>query len=518
MLEITTHRSSKKSIDVIIINLNDRQLRFNGKASIKLERVLKDPKEKEANLFDCFNEYVDGMFDNDQRTQLFALYEKAHRIVENGKVSDYKAELLEVKPIVRAIFQFIDIEKYTSFIQYSRHLQVPKDLSEAASKGDYPAQTTITDTDYVEMVKFAFTVRTIYPIVFGLINRFEPNMREKHAEEVCGELLEGIPLIVTSPGWIKLSMYIDFAFNKRGIPVQADSVTSNENFSKKVLYNTIYSRLCCSVIPETEEGKNLATAINSAVRHHEGAGSPYRDKSLPSDSDEDKRSIYDKYQISEAVKSSNETVQAEFFSFGLYDEKDVERSSDRFKYVCQALGIKQPELVDRVYNNIPPNWEFELADHNLKILQLTFQGVVSPFIFEACEYYQLMSAVALAQVLLSERGYKFLPSLIGAINNPDGMRSLSEGLKLNTEDRDYIASICDIQSRNSEGRSFNEALVAATEFLERIANGKWKSNLEYGVLDEPEVYFRVKQAQLFEMEVNLEIKNEFMRLIRENNE
>lgn len=518
MLEITTHRSSKKSIDAIIINLNDRQLRFNGKASIKLERVLKDPKEKEANLFDCFNEYVDGMFDNEQRSQLFNLYEKAHRIVESGKSCDYQIELLEIKPIVQDIIQFINPEKYANFIQYSRYLEVPKDLSEAASKGDYPEQTTITDSDYVEMVKFSFVVRTIYPIVFGLISRFELIMGEKYAEEVCGDLLENIPMIVTSRGWIKLKMYIDFAFNKRGIPVQADSVTSNENFVNKVLYNTIYSRLCCSVIPETEDGKNLATAINSAVRHHEGSGATFRDKTVPKDSDEDKRSIYDKYQISEAVKSSNETAQAEFFSFGLYDEKDNERNVDRFKYVCQALNIKQPELVERVYDNIPPNWEFELADHNLKILQLTFQGVVSPFIFEACEYYQLMSAVALAQVLLSERGYKFLPSLVGAVNNPEGIRSLSEGLKLNTEDRDYIASICDIQSRNSEGRSFNEALQAATEFLERVGSGKWMSNLEYGVLDEPEIYFRVKQAQLFEMEVNLEIKNEFMRLIRENNE
>ncbi|TQH43991.1 hypothetical protein, partial [Pseudomonas aeruginosa] len=102
-------------------------------------------------------------------------------------------------------------------------------------------------------------------------------------------------------------------------------------------------------------------------------------------------------------------------------------------------------------------------------------------------------------------------------NNPGGMRSLSDGLRLNTEDKEFLVSICDIQSRNDEGRSFNEAVEVATEFLETFGNGQWKSNLEYGVLDDPEVYQRVERAALFDLEIDLEIKNEFMRLVRQVN-
>lgn len=519
MFQITTRRSSKKAIDLIIISNNDRTLKFNGKASIKLEKVKRELPEDEANLFDCLNEYVHTNMNNDQMLELFKLFERAHAIVDNGKIQNYKVELGLIKPIINEILDFIDVRKYCSYIHYSKYLRVPKDLGEAASKGDYPKQTTIMDDDYVELVKLAFVVRTTFPIIFGLIQRFEPSMGQEHAESVCGDLIATNDWIRTMPGWKKLSEYIQFAFGKRGIPTQADSVTSNENFTDRVLFTTIFNRLCCAVLPETEEGKNLATAINSAVRQQESSNSGSKPKNQPTDNDDDKRSLYDKYQISETVKSSDETAEAEFFSFGLFDETDAERHKDLFKYQCKALGIKNDLLVERVYENLPPNWEFELQDHILKILQLYYTGVVSPFCFEACEYYQLMAAIALAQVGLSERGYRYLPSLLGAIDNPDGVRALGEGLKLNTGDKEYLSSICDVQSRNNDGRSFNEAVVSASEFLDRVANGRWISNLEYGVLsDDPEVYARVGKGKMFEIEVNIEIKDEFMRLIHEVND
>ncbi|MNR09082.1 hypothetical protein D3C85_1252710 [compost metagenome] len=94
---------------------------------------------------------------------------------------------------------------------------------------------------------------------------------------------------------------------------------------------------------------------------------------------------------------------------------------------------------------------------------------------------------------------------------------MSEGLKLNTEDKEFLTSICDIQSRNNEGRSFNEAIVSATDFLEKLGNGIWTSNLEYGVLDDPDIYNRVAKGAMFPMEIEVEIKNELIALIRHNN-
>lgn len=514
MFNIDINRSSKKSIEHIIVSFNNHVIKFNGKASIKLERVIRDKEEPEGNLFDCFNDYVQGTMDHDKQLALFQLFEKGHQVVNNPKLTPYENDLKDIKPIFNDLINFIDVPKYCGFIQYSKYLQIPKDLSKAASKGDYPEQTTIMDQDYVELVKLAFVSRVGFPIIFGLIARFDLSMGSGYSELVCGSLIKDNQWITHMPGWHKLNTYVRFAFDKRGTPLQADSVTSIENFVDKVLYNTLFSRLCCAMIPETDEGKNLATAINAAVKLHETGGTTFRDKERPTDEDDDKRSMYDKYQISEEVKSSDETTEAEFFSFGLYDENDAERYTDRFKYQCLALGIQQEALVEKVYDNLP-KWHFELADHIRKLLQLTYKGVVSPFIWEACGYVQLMAAISLAQVKLSEMGYKYLPSVLGAVHDPNGVRYLADGLKLTTDDKDFLSSICEIQTRNNEGRSFNEALVAAEQFLTSFGNGRWQSNLEYGVLDNQDVYNRVKTGAMFSLDIDVEIKNEFMALIRQ---
>lgn len=517
MFNIEVRRKSKKTIKAIIVSLNDHALRFNGDASVKLEKVIRDKDTEEPNLFSCFNEYVEKTFDQDQKLELFELYQKAHVIAESVTVKDYNIELTQLKPIVNAILDFINIRKFESFIEYStQHMRVPPDLSAAASKGDYPEQTTITEYDYKEIVKFIFVTRTIYVIIFSLMDRFDRTMGPGYSEYVCGALIKDNPHIINMYGWNKLQTYINYAFNKRGIPQQPDAIGSMEYFVDKVLYNTVFSRLCCAVIPETEEGKNIATAINAAVRQHESSGGTFRKKDDRVEDGEDKRSLYERYQINEEIKAANEVMVAEYFSMGLFDENDHERHKDRFAVPCLGLQIKNVELVERVFDNMPPNWEISLDDHVIKLLQLTFAHAIQPMVYWSCDGIQLRAAIALGQVLLAEQGYVYLPSVLGATNDPNGMRSLSP-LRLNSEDRDFLASICDIQSRNDEGRSFNEAVEAAEGFLDAFGNGQWKSNLEYGVLSEPDVYKRVDQGTLFSLDIEPEIKTEFMRLNRQVN-
>lgn len=308
-----------------------------------------------------------------------------------------------------------------------------------------------------------------------------------------------------------------FTFGRRGVPTQVLDVVSGENFCDKVLFNTLFDRLCVAVIPETENNKNIATVINAAVRKHEKGGAQLRTKDIRVNDDTDKRSLHEKYNISENTKFVNQVMQAEFFSFGLRDETDKERYKNRFTHQCKALGIKNEKLVEKVYDNLPLNWDFFMYDHILKLLQLTYYEVVSPFIFEACDYEQLLASIVLAQVKLSEEGYTYLPSLLGAIHDPSGVVMSTEGLRLNNNDRELLTELCEVQTRNSEGTSFNEAVEAAVDFLEGYGNGRWQSNLEYGVLDNDEIYNRVKPHALFPIDVELEVKEEFLRLVEDRN-
>ena len=511
MFLVETNRSSKKTIDRIIITYNEKVIKFTGRAAIKLE------KDIEANLFDCFNEYVNSILDKDQKLALFDLFFEANTVVNSGKFSDYKTEVSKLIPIVENIYKIINQEKYVSFIQYSRHLVIPKNLTLPSTRGEYPEETTINESHYADIVKTTFMIRVVYPIIFGLLYRFDALLGSEYAEYYTGILIKDNQYIKSMAGWIKLVTYFRSSFGKRGVPSQSLDVTSMEFYVEKIIFKTIFTRLCCAVIPETDEERNIANLISGVVKQSESSNNIYRKKEASGGDDEDGRSIYEKYQIAEEVNSADEETMAEYFSFGLFDETEKERRTNRFHYQCKGFGIKQEALVERVYDNFPTTWDFDLGQHIVKLLQLTFMGEISPPVYEACDYTQLLCAIALAQVKLTEEGYKHLPSVLGAIHDPNGNRTVLDVVRLSTEDREELESICNIQAKNTDERSSNEAVIAATQFLDTFGNGIWQSNLEIGVLDEPEVYQRVKKGMLFPLEITKDIKNEFMHLVMNRN-
>lgn len=516
MLSLKTVRSSSKTIAKVEITYGEETIIFNGESSVKLEKKLTCAAE-ETNLYDCQNRYIESTFDEEKQLHLFSLYRKAFKIIDNCDSVKYNKTLKELDPIVDGIIDLINPVKYSYFIKHSEFLVIPKNLISATLKGDYPEETTIYDDDYEGLVNLSFITRSIFPIIFSLIERYKNYLENNKKDLVFGRLIGKNPVIRNLPGYRKLSQYVTFTYSKRPIPVKLDEIGGSENFIDLITFKTIFSRLCVSVIPETEPGKNLATTINSEVQLYESDNKIYRKKESGFDDDEDNRSVYDKYQISEVVNSTKEEAQAEYFSFGLFDENDNERHKDRFKYQAMGFKIKNPEMIEMVYDNFPDSWNFDLHPHMITLLQLTFMGDVSPMVYYKCNMTQLKAAIAIAQVRLAEWGYHHLPSVLCAIVNETGTRTMTDAFKLNEEDRDYLVSICEIYVNNKEERSMNEAVIAATMFLDKFSNGTWKSNLEVSVLNDIELYRRVKKGKLFDLEMDSEIKVEFMKLVKQAN-
>lgn len=515
MLNIRMVRNSKTVIEKIVIEHGTRKIDFNGRAKIFLEKSINHLSEA-ANLFDCQNDFVARTFSDEEQLELFKLYEAAHKICESTKDVDYKGELFEIKKIIDEIYALFNVTKYVGFIQYSDYLKTPANLVAATSKGDYPEETTILEHDYVNLVKFTMAVRVIYPILFGITNRFSLIMGENHALLNIGQLISHSPSLVALPGWDKLKLYVKTTFVKHGIGQSLTEFSTGVNAVEKTVFKVIISRLCSSVIPETEKDKHIANVINSVCQTAKSEyNDAFREKEDSYSDSDDKRSAYERYQISEGNNPSKEQADAEWFSFGLFDHEGNQRTSDRFKYQAETLKI-DAELVDMIYDRIPANWNFDLDRHVITLLQLTFLDEVSPYTFIACDYNQLMAAIALGQVKLSSMGYRYLPSVLGCIHDPEGLRTL-DALKLNNEDREAIESICSVQAKNTEARRDNEAVLAVMDFIENFGNGIWKSNLEVGVLESKEILSRYPLGGLYPLEITNNIKVELVDLILQMN-
>lgn len=517
MLELRTIRNSKTVIEKIVVEFGGRKLDFNGKAKIFLERSINNFSEG-ANLFDCQNEFVENTFSNEDQLALFKLYEKAHRICESSKEIDYKGELFELKKIVDEIYALFNVNKFTGFIQYSNHLKIPANLIAATSKGDYPEETTILEHDYVNLVKFTMAVRVIYPILFGISSRLSLIMGETHALLNIGQLISRSPSLVALPGWEKLKMYVKTTFVKHGIGQSLTEFSTGNNSVEKTVFKVIIGRLCSSVIPETEKDKHIANVINSICQTAKSEyNESFREKEDGyGDSSEDKRSMYERYHIIEGNNPSKEQAEAEWFSFGLMDELGKPRVKGRFKYQAMCLGLDE-KLIELVYDKQPGNWKFELDRHVLTLLQLTFIDEVSPYTFLACDYTQLMCAIAIGQVKLAKMGYRYLPSVLGCVHDPEGMRTI-EALKLNNEDLTLVEGTCSVQAKNTDARSANEAVLAVMDFIENFGNGVWKSNLEVGILESKDIISKYPKGGLYPLEINNQIKVEFVDLVLRTNQ
>lgn len=514
MLKVFITRNSKNNFDKITVMHNKEHIDFMGKGSIKLSS--NKEMSEEVELFTPINDYFDIALSEEQEKNIYNLYQQAADIIENNDFSNYEKEMVKIEQIVTTLLEQIKPANLMNFFEHSsKYMVIPKDLKKAPGHGYYPEETTFVVNDYVDVVKMTFLIRVTYPIFFGLLFRFESLTGINYANLICGAILHRNEFIRETRGFKRLQGYVNHSFLKSNNNGTIET-SSSEHGALIVLYRILFLRLSSAMIPETLPGKSIINAISSEVKQYENNNNGYRKKESFGD-DEDNTSYLDEHQITEEVPMAKITVMAEYFAFGLSDENDDERFKNRFHYQCKGLGINQPQLVEALYDRLPTSWNFQLTHPMRTILQMVFAGDISERIYDHLDYRQLTAAICLAQVKLAERGYVYLPSLCCAQLDKEGTATANSYFQMTADERDYLSEICDVQSKNNEGGSFNEAVVFVKEFFEELEMNQWKSNIEYGILDNPELYNKVKKGELFQIDIDTEIKNEFFQLIKEIN-
>lgn len=521
MITISNNRISKAQFDTIEVEYNGEKVSFIGKGSLKLATAIvdeNDPKNDGMNLFTPINEYLNLILDEDKQKTIFGYFQVAAQIIEDGDFISYEKELNKLEPLIFGILQLVKPQSLFAFFHdNAKYMKIPKDLKKTSGHGYYPEETTFLVNDYIEIVKTTFLIRTVYPIFFGLLTRLESMTGSSFSDLICGGLLQKMYAVTETYGWKRLVGYVNHCFLKASNATASTAIGNSEFSMVTILYRIIFNRLSMVIIPETKgNGKTIINAISSEVKQYENNQGGYHKKESRSN-DEDNASFLDSHAITEEVPRVLINQMAEYFSFGLFDENDMPRFKNRFIYQCLGLGINNVNLVDAVYDRLPQSWDFQKTKPMITILQLVYAEDVSPSIFDDCDYHQLTAAICLAQVKLSEKGYIYLPSLLCAQIVKGGDPSGNSYLQLNSDERSYLGDICEVQAKNNDGGSFNEATLFMKDLLEELEKNNWKSNLEYGVLNEPDVYQAVSKGKLFDIDIEVEIKEELMRLVKEIN-
>ena len=518
--------SAKTKFTGITVDHNGKKVTFKADGTVK-------GGKNENDLFLCFNNYAEIVLNDNEKDELFNLYQQAHFVLEpttEGHQSECEVYLQnnhnkdflisKLVPIIDRVIEIINPSRLTYFIDSEGiYTELPHDLDMNQNKGDYPDAKTINGHDYQNLVKFILTFQPAFPIINAFITHLESKKITKDCKElVAGNLIKNNPYLVNSPSWKKILGYISYDVVNKNINNLKVDVSNDNSFIENTAFKIMFTRFLVFLIPNPDKTKNLAKQIFNGIRQIDTEGGNFRDKRPASEDNTDKRSNIEMYQLYEETKSADEIADAEFFSFSHFDEEDNQRFKNRFTAQCMAMGIKDESMVEYCFDLIPNNWNFQLRPHIVQLLQLALIDVVSPFIINILDYHQLMAAMALSQVKLHEMGYPNLAVLVTTLYDPKAPRSNGGNFDtLDSNDRAIIEQICRVDQAQGESLVKNEGVAAADAFLKEVFSKGWVSTIEVDMIGDKNAMETSQLGVMHEVDLSHEVKKEFISLIQAQN-
>ena len=531
-MDFQIRMSGKRNIDAIIVNHLNETIIFRG-----VQKVNGGDADQE--LFEYLNEFFLGC-DPMVLNKLWILFKKGKQILEPGyfdevdsselaelrqKNQDYKFLCGKLLPVLQEMYKLISPSEIGYGALVSGKCEAPKDLMAMSQMGDYPEETTIDPIKYAEMVKLAFSGQLIFPIINQLLDHVFVIAGKDYKDAIAGEhLVSKIEALTSMSGWNILDTYVRASCMRQEARRGSIGVVSEKKYIDYIVYKGLFNKLCLTFLPSKAAGKNLSKELNSLVEGEIRGGTDVKFKTYkdPKPGSDD-QSIPESYRIAQAVNGTDEIAQAEYFTFDLYKEVDngtekpdlVRKHKDFFKYQCQGLGIQNQQLAERLFNNLPRVWKFQINNIHIKLLQLTFIKDINYYLIPVLNYEQLMAAITLAQVKLFEMGFEHLATLMTIVRNPDyPLAYLDDDFKLSTKDRESLIELCDIYIGQNVNSTENILVKSVSDFLDELSTSGWDSTIEPGLLGNEKFVNAMSGNHRYQVDMVPEIKRELLALVK----
>lgn len=518
----STSMSGKKKIDAVVVEHNGETIRFSGSAGV-------NGGNADENLFEFMNEFFEGC-NTSKLDQLWEEFKAAKRILSPGYFNEEETEetlkirqdglnyeflTSELQVIIKRMYGIIHPTEIMYAAQVTGRCVAPKDLMIMASLGDYPEETTINNEKYSELCKLAFVGQLSYPIFHELLDQIYSVTGKDYQYAVAGGMLNHIGYFQDLEGWKVMDTYVRASCARQEARRNSLEVVSETRYVNHIVFRGLFNKLCLSFIPSKIKDKNLSKELNSLVegeiRRDQAIKFNPLDKSKPG---AEEQSIPESFRIAQAVNAADELAQCEFFTFGMFDEKDEPRYKDFFKYQCLALGINDQQTAERIFDSLPTMWDFRYTAIHNKLLGLVFRDKVNYYLYPAMDRRQLMAAISLAEQKLFEMGFEHLAPLCGVVRNPNGpITYMIDEFKLNTAERDALCKLCYVYDGQSTASVDNLLVKDVQSFLDELGGSSWESNIEPGLLGNENYVKAMSPGDLYPVELSVEIKKELLELV-----
>lgn len=407
------------------IDLNERPFCVIEHDSQKLEFDLRHYGRKPLENNDIphlINEYW-ATLPGFQQQKIFDVYSKAYDIFM--RVTDTSALIVNMIPIVRALYDELDLKRMHEWVGLRTDVLVPSRFeSEYKQTDDKPftRDRTYTYSDYMALVTLALALRPMLPIWGQFIFITQKESGNDYKEYNAFQLLSGTPLMETS-AMQKLRLYIlGNVQDDRLINVIVSGKVSKEDYPQWLLANVIVRRVCVGNLRGVEHDANLVVTIHNDLMQKnnptsgQGFGDPIRKKVFEGD-DKNEHGIsrLENYKI----KATHPQGDIEAIKHYMRDPYAVGK---------RLMEDLNPGVLVQFLEHIKALQTERLWPCQIGLTQWVMAPVIPPRGIYHLDKVTTIRAMAVAQTFLWQHGHKQLAALLTAINSDNSMSFQQTGI------------------------------------------------------------------------------------------
>lgn len=399
-------------------------------------------------IFKEINEYWATLSQKEQ-TQYWDIFQKAREALDTQLNHSVLSKTLT--ELCSKLYELVDLEKLQHWVVFRSGIKIPSDLKESfedlSSDGiSYPhrREKTYLRHEYIELVVLTVALRMMVPIWGEFIKTARKDIGATSKEIEAFRLLFESKLH-TVPAMLRLQEYIHTTVSAlQGADVNAASILNGMGlveFSDWITALTVVRRLSmCQISASDTDNSNLVTNVYQYVKlnvrgsykkHSKKFGGKVTLRKLTDiGDDKQNKTVAEVYKIKQEVPDGIKVLMQTYFK-----RPDV--------VLLRLLGYLEPGQVEPV-KPIPDDliqklqlclqWishieEFELYPHQITLAQWVLSPILSPKAIHLLTYDALLSAIAVTQAALWERGFFDLAALMTARafeNEEDVMVGASE--------------------------------------------------------------------------------------------
>jgi len=384
----------------ILVSHNGESITFNQ------DGFFKSSQKDHQGTFDELNGYIAAYLNPQQQQQMFSVYQRIRYILDTEQATP-KTLLPKLQPLVRELYSLVSINDVNLYMYNNNLTHIPSGVHEVAVQNkEYSDDTTYLKADYIRLVNLSVLLHLMAPVIADYVNAVGA-VTGVQFKEIAALALFTYADIYHCEEMVKVRRYVEAHCYKQPVPLSATlGGLSEESFPKWMLASIIARRLCINHVRHDDTSGHLVTQIFMHIRYNIrldgkfGGGVMAKNGRHVVGDDEQEKPVIENWKTKQEIYETDIQICEEGYVEPYFPASHIEPGLSR-------------DMLDKCLKAIPTDWNFELTEHQVMLMQWVSAKFTPPAAVEYFNFNVDMVLLAITQAVLWHRGFPQLAAIAG---------------------------------------------------------------------------------------------------------